>query len=64
MMAISALSMADLIAVMRKHVAEDMLDDDVTAQELVENLDIAWCAAERWRIEQWPVPQDDSTVVG
>lgn len=48
----SVSSMPDLIALLRKHVAEDMKPGDITAQELLDNLDIAWCAAERWRIEQ------------
>ena len=52
MIALSASAAPDLIAVIRKHVAEDMRPGDITAAELLHNLDIAWCAAERWRIEQ------------
>ena len=51
--ATAARSLPDLIAAMKQHVMEDMTRGDITAEELVDHLDIAWCAAERWRIEQW-----------
>jgi len=54
----AAKSIPDLIAKMRGYVSEDMSPDDLTALELLEYLDITWCFAERWRIEQWD-PEDD-----
>ncbi len=51
--ATSARSLPDMIAVLKQRVQEDMAPDDVSARELIDHLDMAWCAAERWRIEQW-----------
>lgn len=51
--ATSARSLPDVIAVLKQQVEEDMAPDDVSARELIDHLDMAWCAAERWRIEQW-----------
>ncbi|MEQ1707136.1 MAG: hypothetical protein ABL864_02255 [Terricaulis sp.] len=51
--ALSAASMPDLITTLKQYVIDDMAPEDISAQELVEMLDLAWCTAERWRIEQF-----------
>jgi hypothetical protein len=53
---------ADMIQRFKDWVREDMEGDDVTAQELIEMLDLAWCAAERWRIERFDLLSDDDVV--
>ena len=53
MSAASARCLPDLIAALKRQVQEDMAPTDVSASELIDILDMAWCAAERWRIEQW-----------
>lgn len=47
----SASTLPDVLTVLKRQVSEDMHRDDVSARELIDLLDITWCAAERWRIE-------------
>jgi hypothetical protein len=42
----------DVLAALKQHVAEDMAPGDASAHELLDELTIAWIAAERWRLEQ------------
>ncbi len=51
--AAAAASLPDVLTTLKQHVQADMDEDDVSAQEVVEYLDLAWCVAERWRLEQY-----------
>jgi hypothetical protein len=50
--ATAAVTLPDLIARLRAHVRDDMRSGDDAAEDVIEALDIAWLAAERWRLEQ------------
>lgn len=54
----AAAKTADLIKKLRDWVREDMDRADLTASEVIETLDLAWCAAERWRIEHFGLLDD------
>jgi hypothetical protein len=45
-------ALPDILNALKQRVCENMRPGDVTAQELVDSLTIAWVAAERWRLEQ------------
>lgn len=55
----AAASTADLIKKVMDWVREDMNAEDVSAKEVVEQLEMAWLAAERWRIETFNLWNDD-----
>ena len=55
----AAAATADLIKKIQDWVREDMKADDHSGEDLIEMLDLAWCAAERWRIEQFDLLRDE-----
>lgn len=59
-------SMPDLIAIIKDHVRENIgAKEDVTAKELIELLEMAWCAAERWRLERYELNAlEDENLLG
>lgn len=58
----AAATAADLIRKIRDWVREDMKTEDISAKELLDQLDMAWLAAERWRIETFDLWGGDDTA--
>lgn len=57
----AAASTADLIQRAMDWVRDDMKAEDVSAKEVLDQLEMAWLAAERWRIETFELWSDDET---
>ena len=59
-----ALTLPDVIAHLRQHVRQDMRTGDEGAEDVLDALDLAWLAAERWRLEQCGFHDGDRAYAG
>ena len=62
--AVVSATLPDVLMRLRQHVREDMAPDDEGAEDVLELLDLAWLAAERWRLEQYGFRDSEGEFAG